>query len=255
MSNEKSEKDNVVIPYNADMIILGRILDDLKNSGTDGVNLKTLWANIGQSNNLNKSYTLNMSKFVNLVDTDGTKVWLTPLGRSIGYVSGDKKNTLLAKKLPNVYMTMFKWIKYSATGEMFANDIKVKFINTFGNLSSPVILDRAVASFLNYCQYIGLLKYTGKGRGAKAMLTEFGKNVLDISIEEPKVDTPKTSSQTPSKESADIKLPENANYPVKIITRDRIFDWDIKNELDLAVIDSVINSIKQSWKSKKEGKS
>jgi hypothetical protein len=244
---KEEKKEKVAIPYNTDTTVLGKILDDLKNSGSEGVNLKTLWANIGESNNQNKSYTLNMAKFLNLVDTDGAKVWLTPLGRSIGYVSGDKRNTLLAQNLPEIYMTMFKWIKYSPTEDMFANDIKVKFINTFGDLTSPLLLDRAIASFLHYCQYIGLIKYVGKGRGAKATLTEFGKKVLDLPTEEVK--------KEPAKE--DLVKRESlleGEYPIRIYTRDRIFDWDIKTEADLDVIDSVIKSIKEIWRSKKGSK-
>ena len=251
-TNEKSSQAN--IPYNTDTGVLGKILDDLKNSSNEGIHIKTLWANIGQTDNKNKSYTLTMAKFLGLLDSDGTKVWLTQLGRSLGYVSGDKRNTILAQNLPEVYKTMFKWIKYSANQEIFANDIKVRFINTYGSLSSPIILDRAVASFLNYCQYISLIKYSGKGRGAKAALTEFGKTVLDLPKEDGKPTESETLSSKEKKEPIEKDLPDDAIYPIRITTRDRTFDWDIKTEADLSVIDSVVNSIKTSWKSKREAK-
>jgi len=251
MTKEENPK-KIVPPYNTDTTVLRKIIDDLKNSGSDGVNLKTLWANIDETKNLNKSYTLNMAKFLNLVDTDNVKVWLTPLGRSIGYLSEEKRNTLLAQNLPEIYMTMFKWLKYSPTEDMLANDFKVRFINTFGDLSSPVLLDRAIASFLHYCESIGLLKYVGRGRGAKAILTEFGKKVLDLPQEDVKNGTPKQPKQELSKSEPSESL--QGEYPIRITTKDRVFDWDIKTDADLQVIDSVVNSIKEIWKSKKDKK-
>jgi len=249
-TNNVDEK--ISIPYNTDTVILQHILDDMKNTGNEGISLNTLWADISATDNPNKSYTLNMAKFLKIIDTDGIKVWLTTLGRSIGYLSGEKRNTLLAQNLPEVYMTMFKWIKYQ-DGVMFANDAKVKFINNYGNIMSTSLLDRGITSFFKYCQYIGLLKYTGKGRGAKVELTDFGKKVLDLRFEETKKESPK-QEQLIEPPITEASLPKDAVYPIKIITRDRIFDYDIKSDTDLTVIDSVINSIKDSWKKKNVGK-
>jgi hypothetical protein len=83
----------------------------------------------------------------------------------------------------------------------------------------------------------------------------FGKTVLDLPKEEGKPTESKKSPVNKKLESIEGELPEDYLYPIRIMTRDRTFDWDIKTEADLGVIDSVINSIKSSWKSKKEAKS
>lgn len=248
-STEKHQKDqSSSLPYNTDVDILDKILKDLKNTGNEGISLDTLWADINETKNVNKRYTLNMAKFLGLIDTDGIKVWLTPLGRSIGYTSIEKRNTTLAHNMPEKYRTIFKWIKFSPSHEMSAGDIKAQFVTTFGNPASTLVLDRSIASFLNYCQYIGLLEYKGKGKGAKAILTDFGRKVMDLRIDEQK----ELTVSQPTKESEIESLPDTDSYPIRIITRDRNFKWDIKSEADLGVVDSVINSIKSSWKNPKK---
>ena len=46
------------------------------------------------------------------------------------------------------------------------------------------------------------------------------------------------------------QLPANAIFPIKIITRERVFDWDIAGEVDWEVVDSAIKSLKDRWKNK-----
>lgn len=46
-------------------------------------------------------------------------------------------------------------------------------------------------------------------------------------------------------------LPTDALFPIKIITRERTFDWDVKGEVDWDVVDSVIKSIKERWQKPK----
>src|SRR5579872_2817232 len=174
----KTLDDGSNLPYNADISILEKILDDLKNTGKEGINLKTLWDNIAESKNPNKSYTLTMLKYLGLVDSDGIKVWLTDLGNTMRFHPKDKKSKLLIEKLPQTYLTMVKWLKHSG-GEMPVNDIKAKFIEAFGSPKSNILFDRSIYNFLNYCKHIGLLTYVGKGSTAKASLTEFGKKILD----------------------------------------------------------------------------
>lgn len=248
---EKTQEIGSNIPYNGDMEILEKILDDLKNTGKDGISLKTLWDNIGETKNPNKSYTLTMIKYLNLVDSDGIKIWLTDLGNSIRLYPKDKRSKILIEKLPQIYLTMAKWLKHES-GEMAVNDIKAKFIETFGSPKSNVLFDRAIYGFLNYCKHIGLLTYTGKGSTAKATLTEFGKKTLDSPITEDK-EPPKGSDLGQEGAGADdtksrIELPKDAKYPIKIITKDRgVFDFDVKSMTDWAVIDAVIKSIKEDW--------
>ena len=237
------------LPYNTEIEVLDKMLTDMKNTGNEGINIDTLWINIKEANNKNKSYTLNLAKFLNLVDTDGKKVWLTNIGNSIRYVSGDKKNAVLAKNLPSTYLTMFKWINLTKDGEMFANDLKVQYINNYESPSSPVILDRAMATFLNYCQYIGLVKYIGKGRGAKAVITTFGRNILNMPADEIKPEQHKSTEHNEEQKET-LTLPEDATYPIIIKTNDRYFPWDIKSTTDWTVIDSVIKSIREGWEKK-----
>lgn len=37
-------------------------------------------------------------------------------------------------------------------------------------------------------------------------------------------------------------------FPIQILTKEEHFNWDVKNEVDWNVVDSVINSIKERWK-------
>jgi hypothetical protein len=251
MNKEATDKDTD-IPYNSDPDVLDKILDELKNTGADGINIKTLWQNIDESTNPNRSYTLTLARYLNLVDSDGAKVWLTKLGNQIRFYSGDKRNMILIENLPQTYTTMCKWIKHSS-GEMLASDLKAKYIEVFESMKSNIVFDRAIASFLNYCDHIGLLIYSGKGGKAIIKLTDFGKQVLDqpSGVEKiEKSDDEKNNSEPEIKDKKgnQIELSKDAIYPIKIITNDRVFDWDIKAETDLHVIDSVITSIKEGWK-------
>lgn len=255
MSNETVEND-AEIPYNSDPKVLDKILDELKNTGSDGINLKTLWQNIDEAKNMNRSYTLTLAKYLNLVDTDGTKIWLTKLGNQVRFYTGEKRNKILIERMPQTYLTMCKWIKHSS-GEMLASDLKSKYVEVFGSMKSNIVFDRAIASFLNYCSHIGILTYFGKGSKAKITLSNFGKQVLDQPLGDMKEDKNNDEKDDKTKQEVNSKsetysLPKNATYPIKIITNDRIFDWDIKAETDLYVIDSVITSIKEGWKKLQE---
>jgi len=240
------EEVNTPLPYHADIKILEKILTDLKTSGKDGIKLETLWANIGAMNNKHRSYTLNLGKFLGLVDGDSSKVWLTDFGIALRYMNQDEKNQKLARKLFGKYLTMFKWIYDNH--EMRSNELKAEFIGTWGSTMSSSVLDRTITTFLNYCNWIGIISYQGRGNQAKAIITDFGKRMLDSNPEEmtpPTTDTP-TSKGKPKKESP---LSKDAIYPIIIQTNDRgDFEYDIQSESDWAVIDSVITAMKERWK-------
>jgi len=48
--------------------------------------------------------------------------------------------------------------------------------------------------------------------------------------------------------SQEQHLPMDALFPIRIVTRTRTFDWDIKEEVDWEVVDSAIKSLKARWK-------
>lgn len=247
MSNEAIDND-AEIPYNADPTVLDKMLDELKNTGSEGINIKTLWQNIDESKNLNRSYTLSLAKFLNLVDSDGAKIWLTKLGNQIRFYSGEKRNGMLVEKMPQTYKTMCKWIKHSS-GEILVSDLKAKYVEVFGNMKSNIVFDRAIASFLNYCKHIGVLTYFGKGSKAKITLTNFGRQALDqpVGSEQDDGDSKGNGEDTSpnGSEQDDLQLPVDAKYPIIIKTNDRVFEWDVKSPEDWKVIDSVIASIKK----------
>lgn len=247
----KNESD-MTLPYHADIKILEKILNDLKTGGKDGIKVETLWANIGAKNDKHRSYTLNLGKFLGLVDNDSSKVWLTNFGTTLRYMNKDERNQKLTQKLPDKYLTMYKWI-YDKH-EMRSNELKAEFIGTWGNNMSTPVLDRAITTFLNYCNWIGVIIYQGRGNQAKAIITDFGKRMLDSNPDElipiPTGDT--VGGVSPPKGGEPDKkliLPTDATYPIIIKTNDRgDFYYDIKSESDWVVIDSVIASIKEGWK-------
>lgn len=237
-------KEEPKLPYHADIELFEKMLADLKTAGAEGINQDTLWANIGATKNPLRSFTLNLGKFLGLVASAGNKIWLTDLGTTFRYMSKDERNKTLALKLPPKYLTMFKWIRDEK--EIRSNDLKRKFIETWGNILSAPVLDRGVATFLNYCNWLEIIVYQGRGNQAKAIITDFGKRVLELSPLE--VKTPdKKEDEHDDKREHEIKLPEKATYPIVIKTRDRDFDWDIKSTTDWTVIDSVVKSIKEGW--------
>lgn len=248
--SEKEPKKGFRIPYNADIDLLDKILGELKNSSGDGMKLETLWVDVGAAKNSNRSYTLSLAKYLGLADSDNIKAWLTELGvSSIRYATGDKRKSILAKSMPEEYLSMFKWIKNAQ--ELRSNEIKPKFIEAWGKPNSLSILDKGITTFLNYCQYLKIIRYIGKGNLARAVITDFGKTVLDVNGEqeiEKEAETLAPITVTSPPPSAHVILPTDATYPIKIITNDRVFDWDIKSETDLSVIDSVMTSIKEGWK-------
>jgi len=243
-------KDDEKLPYHADIVLFEKMLGDLKTSGSDGVNLDTLWANIGAAQHKLRSYTLGLGKFVGLMDSDNKKAWLTDLGTTLRYMSKDERGKTLSTKMPEKYLTMFKWILDEK--EVRSNELKRKFIETWGSVISASVLDRAITTFLNYCDWLGIIKYQGRGNQAKAIITEFGKRVLELStVETTSEPPPENNGNQPSpqleNQKSDLPLPKDAVFPVIIKTRDRYFDYDMKTELDLKIIDTVIASIKDDW--------
>lgn len=253
------------LPYNADIGVLDKIISDLKTTGQEGLQQKNLWDRIGEANNKHRSYTLNLTKYLGLVESDSSKVWLSKLGASIGYMSAEGKNEVLISNLPEEYMTMTKWLVHSPQHQMYANDIKAKYVSTYGNTMVPLILDRSIACFLKYAHYIGLVQYGGKGRGAKAILTDFGKQVLErpgtetSTAQSVSSETGSVGQELQKNRESDFPLEEQeatleGEYPIRIITRERTFDWDLKIDADLKVLDSVIEAVKENWKERQKNK-
>lgn len=245
------EKD--LLPYNTSVDILSKILTELKMAGKEGVLKETLFKNIGDEPR--NSYTLTQLRFLNLIEGEGTKVKLTKLGVEVVYAQQDAKNAMLIRNLPDKYLTMAKWIFHSDGGVMLISDMKSRVINSFESGLNPIVIGKAVTTFLNYGKYIGLLD-----EGAKqntAMITVFGKKVLALEASVPVPESQSTQNvpqppQTqggalPAQSTGMSTLPIGTSYPVRIITTDRDFVWDVKTDADLAVIDAAITAIKENW--------
>jgi len=80
--------------------------------------------------------------------------------------------------MPEKYKAMLKWI-YQSGGSTTSNEIKLKFIENFGQIGTTMVFDRAITSFLKYCESINILSQTGKGKGRKVELMELGKKILE----------------------------------------------------------------------------
>ncbi|MEX2193252.1 MAG: DUF5343 domain-containing protein [Nitrosarchaeum sp.] len=246
-------KEETKLPYHGDIELFEKMLNDLKTAGIEGINVETMWANIGASKDNMRSFTLNLGKFVGLVDSDNKKAWLTDLGTTLRYMSKEERGKVLSQKLPDKYLTMFKWIQ--SEKEMKSNEIKKRFIQTWGNIFSTSVLDRAITTFLNYADWLNIIIYQGRGNQAKAVITELGKRVLELNPNELHTDTPPKhngDSSLDGKQNKELTLPTDATYPIIVKTNDRDFHWDIKSEADWTVIDSVIASIKEGWKLKQQ---
>ena len=98
---------------------------------------------------------------------------------------------------------------------------------------------------------MNIIIYQGRGNQAKAVITELGKRVLELSPNELPATAPPKHNEDSSfdgKQNKDLTLPTDATYPIIIKTKDRNFEWDVKSEADWVVIDSVVSSIKEGWK-------
>lgn len=240
MANE-SEK----LPYHAEMTLFEKILEDLKTAGSEGMNLDTLWVDVGAKQNNLRSFSLGLGKYLGLLDSDNKKAWLTNLGTILRYMSKNDRSKKLALRLPSRYLTMFKWIRDAE--EIRSNDLKLKFVENWGTKLSKGVLDRVIATFLNYCGWLGIIDYQGRGNQAKATITDFGKQVLDLPRDEHE-NKKREQDDNNKKGKEEIKLPTNATYPIIIKTNDREFEWDVKTSEDWYVVDSVIASIKKGCK-------
>jgi hypothetical protein len=258
MRNDINEikNDEQKLPYNVDPKLLFKMMEELKTVNEDGIDQDTFYKNIDILANSNRGYSVGMLKFLGLIKTDAKKIYLTTNGMSYRYTSGEKGKEFLAKILPDRYRTLLKWIKYSG-GDMLINDLKIKYIQNFGKMKSDVIFDRSVTVFLKYCQALGLLSYYKKGRMSKCALTPKGIELIIQAPGRTPLETPlEKTVDPPHNHNINMKidnLPTDYKYPIKILVPDRApFVWDIQTEEDLAVIDSVISSIKQSWKNFKK---
>lgn len=249
-----NEEDANPLPYNLDIKLFEDILNDLKTAGPNGIKLGTLWVNVSAAKNVNRSYTLNMAKYLDLVDTDKTNVWLTDIGiQSFKYASGEKRRTILALNMPDRYKTIFKWIKNA--GELSTSAIKGEFVRNLGGPKSTLIFDKAITTFLTYCDYLKIITYTGKGNAAKATITEYGRTVLDQDAGETKIDIAETKSKSESLNQTKISELQKGTYPIIIKTPDREIPYDIRTENDFTVIDAIFKSIKEDWNKLQKGHS
>jgi len=243
-----NKEDEIQLPYNLDIKLFEDILNDLKSTSQNEVKLGTLWVNVSASGNPNRSYTLNMTKFLDLTDNDKTNVWFTDTGvQSFKYASGEKRRTILAKNLPDRYMSMFKWIKNA--GEMPSGEIKGEYVKNFGKpKTSSIVFDKSIAAFLTYCDYLKIINYVGKGNAAKAVITSFGRNVLDQGDAEVPTTNESSAVSEPPKQEPEKKLELSRGvYPIIIKTPDREIPYDLRTENDFKVLDTIIASIKDDW--------
>jgi len=247
------KKNTIQLPYNLDVDLLEKIMGDLKNTDSEGIKQETLWRNVGEAKNSNRSYTLNAGKYLGLIETTSSNVIITSLGtKCFRFATGDDRRKLLFQNLPEEYMTMFKWVHTAQ--EIKSNEIKQNFLDSWGQTLSNIVLDKAIATFLNYCQYLKLLRYIGKGTQARAVISEIGKQAfdsIDSNLEKlPKVHSEQDDSSPTKDREKELSLPKDTIFPITIKTLDRDFVWDVKTPEDWNVIDSVIASIKEGWKIK-----
>lgn len=95
-------------------------------------------------------------------------------------------------------------------------------------------------------------KYNLKGRNpnlvaniARDFISKYFPNYGREEHNEPEMSSSKPETIKSSIEKLSI---HEGDFPIQIITRDNTFKWDVKEEVDWTVIDSVINSIKERWK-------
>lgn len=252
-------KDKTVLPYNIDIKLVGKLLQELKTVGKEGISKDTLLKNVGESTNRIASYSLTLLRYVQIIDSDGEKVWLTKFGSIVCYApSIGSRNLELIRNLPDKYKTMAKWI-YHNNGAITTGEVKLRFAKEYGPILKQSTLENGINAFFNYAQFIGLVAYGGRGKSAKATLTEKGKDAL-LMVDD--VNKQSEAQDTELKMNPDVHesyvrqpevLPTGDIYPIRIITRDRDFAWDIKGKDDLSVIDAVINAIISNWEKKGKG--
>jgi hypothetical protein len=192
-----------------------------------------------------------MAKFLNLVETDGGIVRLTNAGRSAMLAPDDKLKEVLAKSLPDKYMTMFKWLKLAPDQQMHIWEMKAAYTKGFQDEKpSSIVLGRIVSTFVDYLEYLGLVEHIGKGQGSKIILTTFGKQLLDKPLHHV-VEKQSVGSQPPQGGIPSKEVDKDLTHPITVISPGRQpFTYDIQSESDWKVVDSHIESIKEDYKKK-----
>jgi hypothetical protein len=249
-----SKKAELKLPYNVDFEIFDKILGELQHTKEDGINVNTMWINTGEAKNVNKSYSLNMAKFLGLIEIVGDNVKLTKTGRLVTLTSEGKRNEMLVRNLPDKYIAMYKWIKLSPNHQMQSGDLKVKYHETYGDIHSQNLLERSIATFMKYMEHISVATHSGKGKGAKVILTDAGKTILD-SIPTHFTDNKENtdahdikSHKLAFKEQSPL---EDGSHIITIISPGRQdFAYEIRAKTDWDVIDKVIESMKRDWETK-----
>lgn len=246
-----------MLPYNVNIDVLFKVVDELRTAGQGGEKKAVVWQHIGQDKKASYSYVFNMAKALGFIEDDYTTAKITSFGKSVGFLSGEKKNETLARNLPALYNTILKWVYYSDAKELETNDIKSR-LSSSGITLPDSVLDAGVGTFAHYCERLGILRYIGRGKGTKVVLTDFGKRIFgssttDMSAQDNKseeVDTSRSGDTPQQKQGIAVA----GEYVVRIITPDRDFVWDIRAISDLpqfkAILDATEKAIEEDWKRK-----
>ncbi len=179
LEKSKNTKKEEQLPYDVRIDLFEKIMAELSRAGEKGINIEELYSSLGVNTPVG-SRSLGLCKFLDFVDSDGKKTWLTENGFNFAYAATETKKQVIAQNFPKPYLIMLKWI-YNAGGSMNISDIRISVVKHLKIKVSRRLLESMVTSFANICEYAGLINYI-KGKGSRCELVDNGKEFISKPI-------------------------------------------------------------------------
>lgn len=240
--------DERILPYNLNTRLIDKIFSALKTIPSGGMDRQMFITQIGEAKNPLIAYSLYLFKYIGVIDIDGGKLSLTQKGQAVCYATKEKRDQILIKNLPDRYLAITNWIRFSDEKQLSPAEVKQKFGETYGNIIKESTLENGIASYVNYGKYIGLVLAVGSAQSARIKLTDNGISILDSNPMQPEPAKPAPEAQpshSQSQHPAQTNKGSTTGYAISIITDDRRFDWDIRSMADFDAIEAIIASVKK----------
>ena len=240
MTKRRISDSDIGFPYDSDIDLMENMLRSLASGEkSKGV----LYKEFPKTPVPTKSYTMRLMEFCSFVAFNGDSVRLTTFGqRFVNSGSLEKKAAILMEAMPEYYKIMLSWFVNNETG-LKLEEVSDNMLRTWDSVLATKVKFSA-RTFLLLMRKYKAISFVG-GKVNIYQITQLGKDLV-----EKKYDAGRTEIVIEPKQTITNHDTKDV-FPIRVITRERSFDWDIKSEADWKVIDSVIESIKHNWKEKK----
>lgn len=176
----KEEHEKYPLPYYGRINIVNSIIGELKGA-TERKEKIIIKRNIRQST-VGITFSLSLGKFLHLLDSDSKRIWLTDFGYRYSMLSQQQQKELVAKNLPDAYVTLLKWIKNSEQRMMTIDTLKDEILKNFIEWKpTERVFYESLLTFADVVKYCHLADFVKGSRGSSSRfkITEEGINFFD----------------------------------------------------------------------------